>query len=61
MRIVIVGGGKVGYSLAGQLTYEGHDIVLIDNDKNVINRLEDTLDIMLMYSNGADLNVLHSA
>ena len=61
MRIVIVGGGKVGYSLAGQLTYEGHDIVLIDNNRNVINKLADTLDIMVMYGNGADLKVLQAA
>ena len=40
MKIVIVGDGKVGYNIAKQLLAEGHDIVVIDNNPDV---LEDSL------------------
>ena len=31
MKIVIVGNGKIGFSLSQQLSKEGHDVVIIDN------------------------------
>ena len=30
MKIIIIGNGKVGYTLARQLSGEDHDLVLID-------------------------------
>lgn len=36
MRIVIVGCGKVGTSIASQLNAEGHDIVVVDIDRNAV-------------------------
>ena len=33
MRILVVGDGKVGYTVAQQLTREGHDVVIIDNSE----------------------------
>lgn len=32
MNIVIVGDGKVGFTLAEQLSKEGHNITIIDNN-----------------------------
>lgn len=61
MKIVIVGGGRVGFVIADQLTKEGHDIVLVDNNKEVVQELSDSLDIMVMYGNGAALNVQREA
>lgn len=61
MKIVIVGGGKVGNAIASQLTREGHDIVLIDNNRQVVKRMSDTLDIMAIYGNGADIEVQREA
>jgi len=61
MKIVIVGGGKVGCTLAEQLAREGHDIVLIDNDREVVAQLSAQLDIMVMYGNGASMHTLQSA
>lgn len=61
MKIVIVGGGKVGRTLAAQLAREGHDIVLIDNNRDVVSRLSAELDIMVMYGNGASMHTLRSA
>lgn len=53
MKIIIVGGGKIGFFIADQLTRENHDVVLIDNDRRVVKWVNDRLDIMVMYGNGA--------
>ena len=37
MRIVIVGGGVVGLSLAEQLMFENHDVSLVEKDQEVIH------------------------
>ena len=31
MNIIIVGDGKVGAALAGQLAKEGHDVTIVDS------------------------------
>lgn len=61
MKIVIVGAGKVGSTLADQLTREGHDIILIDNDRDVVRRISDELDVLTVYGNGASLDVQKDA
>ncbi len=55
MKIVIIGGGKVGANLAQSLSGEEHDIVLIDNNRTVVKKLGDTYDVLAMYGNGATL------
>ena len=32
MKIIIIGNGKVGYTLARELSGEDHDLVLVDQD-----------------------------
>ena len=51
MKIIIVGGGKVGYTLAQQLSTEDHDITLVDNDADVLTHADETLDIMCIKGN----------
>ena len=61
MKIIIVGGGKVGYTLAQQLSIEEHDVILIDSDADVLNHADETLDIMCIRGNGASVEVLNNA
>ncbi len=61
MKIIIVGGGKVGYTLAQQLSTEEHDIILIDNNAEVLNHADETLDIMCIKGNGASVEILKEA
>jgi trk system potassium uptake protein TrkA len=61
MKIIIVGGGKVGYTLAEQLSTEDHDIILIDNDDDVLTHADETLDIMCIKGNGASVDILKTA
>ncbi len=53
MKIVIVGDGKVGGTLAEQLSLEGHDITIIDNNAERRHSSSDILDIMSVTGNGA--------
>jgi trk system potassium uptake protein TrkA len=61
MRIIIIGGGKVGSTIAQQLTKEGHDIVVIDSDRRVADTISDSLDVMAVCGNGSDVAVLREA
>ncbi|MBQ8162099.1 MAG: NAD-binding protein, partial [Clostridia bacterium] len=61
MRILIVGAGKVGKTLAEHLTGEEHDVVVIDEDEQVIQECEDTLDVLCVPGNGANAQTLIEA
>ena len=61
MQIIIVGDGKVGHTLMKELSQEGHDIVIIDNNMEVIEKSLNTYDIMAIRGNGASYHVLKEA
>ncbi len=61
MKIVIIGNGKLGYSLADQLVDEGHDIVIIDNNETVINITRNALDVSCIHGNGINQEVQEQA
>jgi len=61
MRILVVGDGKVGHTLAESLTSEGHDVVIIDRDEEVLQHCEDTLDVLCIRGNGANAKTLIEA
>ena len=39
MKIVIVGGGKVGFAIAQEVSAEGHDVTIIDISRTVCEQL----------------------
>ena len=53
MKIIIVGCGKVGTTLAEQLNRENHDITLIDCDSEALQSILDSTDVMSVTGNGA--------
>ncbi len=61
MRIILIGAGKVGHNLADRLTAEGHDVTVIDRSEEVINRCQDSLDVMCIRGNGANAKTLVEA
>ena len=61
MNIIIAGGGKVGQTLARQLSVEGHDLTLIDRDNQVLEKTADRYDAMVVSGNCASKEVLLSA
>jgi len=61
MKIIIVGYGKVGYSLAENLSAENNDITIIDNDAETLRRAADDLDVMYVKGNGVSASALMEA
>ena len=61
MKIIIVGAGKVGSTLADYLSMEEHDITIVDNDEKAIQRASNTLDVMCIKGPGAAPSVLREA
>ncbi len=61
MRILIVGAGDVGLHLAQQLAQENHDVVVIEQDRDRVHRMQDMVDAMVIEGNGASLTNLEEA
>ncbi len=61
MKILILGAGQVGSSVAANLASEANDITLIDQHADVLNELRDRLDIQTIVGNAAHPNILEQA
>jgi trk system potassium uptake protein TrkA len=61
LNIVIVGGGQVGITLAGKLSHEGHDVSLVERDRDRAAELADTLDVRVVAGNGSTAPILRRA
>ena len=61
MKIIIAGDGKVGAMLTRQLSVEGNDLTLIDNNGKVLESTEERYDIMAVQGNCASMDVLCQA
>ena len=61
MRIIVIGAGKVGYTLAEHLTQEEHDVTVIDKSDEVIEHCSGSLDVICLKGNGANAKVLLEA
>ncbi|HWQ76731.1 MAG TPA: Trk system potassium transporter TrkA [Syntrophomonas sp.] len=61
MNVIIIGAGKVGFSMAQLLSDEGNDVVVIEQSQERQQLLEDTLDVKVIYGSGSSTSVLESA
>ncbi len=61
MYIVIVGAGKVGYSLYQDLREEGHEVLVIEKDVTKCESLENEMESALLCGNGCEVAVQTSA
>lgn len=61
MKMVIIGNGKAGSSLASMLANEGHDVTVIDINAAALERTQNTEDVMCIEGNGIDAEVLKDA
>ncbi|MBS3739412.1 Trk system potassium transporter TrkA [Mesohalobacter halotolerans] len=61
MKVIIAGAGEVGFHLAKLLSYESHNIVLIDVDKDRLAYADKNLDIKTIYGDATSLSLLNSA
>ena len=61
MKIILVGGGKVGSALCRSLVADNHDVVLIEQNETVLNYMTRRFDIIGIAGNGADFAMLEAA
>lgn len=51
MKIVIIGAGEIGYDLASLLSQEKHDVIVLDRDKECLDKVADNLDVLCHEGN----------
>lgn len=61
MYAVIMGGGRVGLSLASLLIEDGYDITLIENNEVLSNNASVELDALVICGSGTDTKILEEA
>jgi trk system potassium uptake protein TrkA len=61
MKIIILGAGQVGASVAERLMSEANDITLVDNDPTHLAALRDRLEVRTVAGNAASPSVLREA
>ncbi len=61
MRVIVVGAGEVGFQLAKCLSMEGIEVVMIDTDKEKLQRISDELDVAMIEGEGGSPSILKEA
>ena len=61
MKVIVIGAGKIGFSLAQILSIENHEVTVIDIDPSRIESLEENVDVHTIVGNGACPSVLEEA
>ncbi|MDY2919458.1 MAG: NAD-binding protein, partial [Anaerococcus sp.] len=61
MNIIIVGAGIIGSYLTSQLAEEDHNILVIEKDKDILDRLLAVNDVMGILGDGTDPKILKEA
>jgi len=61
MKIIILGAGQVGGTLAEHLANEQNDIIVVDNDPERLRALKDQLDIGTVTGSASHPNILRKA
>lgn len=53
MRVMIIGAGKVGFSIAELLSTESHDVLVVEEDQERARIVNEKLDVQVVWGNGA--------
>ena len=61
MKIILVGAGKIGRSVAAILSREGHDITVIDRDGELITQISNELDVICVEGSATNPETLREA
>ena len=61
MRIMIIGGGRLGFETARHLRENDHEIVIFEKDKERAEEIAKQLDVLVINSDGTDMNKLEDA
>ncbi|MDZ7773409.1 MAG: Trk system potassium transporter TrkA [Balneolaceae bacterium] len=58
MKIIIIGAGEIGYELASLLSKEQHDVVVLDRDKECLDKVKANLDVLTHEGNATSVKDL---
>ncbi len=61
MKVLLIGGGEVGFYLAGELAKENHDVVVVESDHERLDLITKSLDVMVFEGDGTGQKVLEQA
>ena len=61
MKVAIVGAGKLGLSVTEALMGGGYEVMLIDQDSELLQKLSNQLDLLTVEGNAKDVDLLKSA
>jgi len=61
MKVIIIGDGKVGHSLAENLSNEDNDVTIIDKNPEALRRSNENLDVMCIKGSGVSVSTLLEA
>ena len=61
MKIIIVGAGEVGYNIAGRLSSENKNVIVIDKNPDAVRRLAEDLDVQTIIGSGSNPKILMDA
>ncbi|MFB1489574.1 MULTISPECIES: Trk system potassium transporter TrkA [unclassified Thiocapsa] len=61
MKIIILGAGQVGTSVAANLVSEANDITVVDHNPDLLRELQDRFDLRTILGHGAHPDVLRRA
>ena len=61
MKVVIAGAGNVGTFIAADLAAAGHDVLVMEQDADVVDKLRSTLDITWIIADACEVSSLHAA
>lgn len=61
MRVAIAGAGNVGTYIAQDLRKGGHDVLVLEQNLDLVNRLRETLDVEWFAGDACEVSNLHAA
>jgi trk system potassium uptake protein TrkA len=61
VRVAIAGAGSVGTSIASDLHLNGHDVLVIEQDPDLVERLKDSLEITWVAADACEASSLEAA
>lgn len=61
MYIIVVGGGKVGYYLTKTLLNEGHEVLLVERDRDKVETYSERFGSVVLQGDGAEASVMATA
>lgn len=58
MRVILVGGGKIGWYLADDLQRNGHSVIVVESSPERARQLAEQVDVLVVEGDGTDIPLM---